>query len=92
MKWGTAPVLIQSTTKAGKIKVRASVVWQGKATPVDGYIELESVKPEYPLIGSEKEMNAIPKGGVGMRLQGNPKVKSCKEKLKEVEKQQADFE
>lgn len=92
VKWGTAPVLIQSTTKAGKIKVRASVVWQGKATPVDGYIEIESVKPEYPLIGSEKEMNAIPKGGVGMRLQGDPKVKSSKEKLKEVEKQQADFE
>lgn len=92
VKWGTAPVLIQSTTKAGKIKVRASVVWQGKATPVDGYIEIESVKPEYPLIGSEKEMNAIPKGGVGMSLQGNPKVKSSKEKLKEVEKQQADFE
>lgn len=92
VKWGTAPVLIQSTTTAGKIKVKASVVWQGKTTPVDGYIELESVKPEYPLIGSEKEMNAIPKNGVSMSLQGNLKMKSSKEKLKEVEKQQADFE
>lgn len=92
VKWGTAPVLIQSTTTAGKIKVKASVVWQGKTTPVDGYIEIESVKPEYPLIGSEKEMNAIPKNGVSMSLQGNLKMKSSKEKLKEVEKQQADFE
>ena len=92
VKWGTAPVLIQSTTTAGKIKVKASVVWQGKTTPVDGYIELESVKPEYPLIGSEKEMNAIPRNGVRMRLQGNTNMQSSKEKLKEVEKQQADFE
>lgn len=92
VKWGTAPVLIQSTTTAGKIKVKASVVWQGKTTPVDGYIELESVKPEYPLIGNEKEMNAIPRNGVRMRLQGNTNMQSSKEKLKEVEKQQADFE
>ena len=92
VKWGTAPVLIQSTTTAGKIKVKASVVWQGKTTPVDGYIELESVKPEYPLIGSEKEMNAISRNGVRMRLQGNTNMQSSKEKLKEVEKQQADFE
>lgn len=93
VKWGTAPVLIQSTTKAGKIKVRASVVWQGKATPVDGCIEIESVKPEYPLIGNEKEMKAIPQNTAsGMSLQGNTNVKSSKEKLKEVEKQQADFE
>lgn len=92
VKWGTAPVLIQSTTTAGKIKVKASVVWQGKTTPVDGYIELESVKPEYPLIGSEREMNAIPQNGARMCLQGNTNTQSSKEKLKEVEKQQADFE
>lgn len=92
VKWGTAPVLIQSTTTAGKIKVKASVVWQGKTTPVDGYIELESVKPEYPLIGSERDMNAISRNGVRMRLQGNTNMQSSKEKLKEVEKQQADFE
>lgn len=92
VKWGTAPVLIQSTTTAGKIKVKASVVWQGKTTPVDGYIELESVKPEYPLIGSERDMNAISRNGVRMCLQGNTNMQSSKEKLKEVEKQQADFE
>ena len=92
VKWGTAPVLIQSTTSTGKIKVRASVVWQGKSTPIDGFIEIESIKPEYPLIGNEKDMKAIPQVGAGMGLQGNINVKSSKEKLKEVEKQQADFE
>ena len=84
--------MVDLVAPAGKIKVKASVVWQGKTTPVDGYIELESVKPEYPLIGSEKEMNAIPRNGVRMRLQGNTNMQNSKEKLKEVEKQQADFE
>lgn len=37
-------------------------------------------------------MKAIPQVGAGMGLQGNINVKSSKEKLKEVEKQQADFE
>lgn len=93
VEWGTAPVLIQSTTTAGKIKVRASVVWQGKATPVDGFIEIESIKPEYPLIGNEKEMKSIPLNyGDGISLQGNKKASNSNAKLKEVEKQQADFE
>lgn len=62
----TAPVLIKSTTTAGKIKVRAAVVWQGKTTPVDGLIEFESVKSEYPLIGCEKEMKTIQQKSTGM--------------------------
>ena len=37
-------------------------------------------------------MNAISRNGVRMRLQGNTNMQSSKEKLKEVEKQQADFE
>ena len=30
VRWGTAPVLVRSSTVPGEIKVRASVVWQGK--------------------------------------------------------------
>ena len=29
VRWGTAPVLVRSSTVPGEIKVRASVVWQG---------------------------------------------------------------
>jgi beta-galactosidase len=31
--WGTAPMLVQSTTKAGKIKIRASVLLEGSQCP-----------------------------------------------------------
>lgn len=57
VQWGTAPVLIQSTTRPGRIRVRATVVWQGNATPAEGTIELNSVAAEYPLIVKPEEAN-----------------------------------
>lgn len=92
VQWGTAPILIQSTTIPGKIKVKASVVWQGKTTPISGFIEIESIKAEHPLIANNDEIKAIPQNGSSVSLQGNLNAEIDKEKLKEVEKQQADFE
>ncbi|MCC8145137.1 MAG: glycoside hydrolase family 2 protein [Bacteroidales bacterium] len=42
LRWGTAPVLIQSTTTPGKIKVRANVLLEGSRTPASEEIEFES--------------------------------------------------
>lgn len=55
VKWGTAPVLIQSTLKPGKIKVIASVLFEGSQMPTSAVLELESVLTEHPLLYSEKE-------------------------------------
>ena len=55
IKWGTAPALIQSTLKPGKIKVSASVLFEGSQMPVSAVLELESVAAEHPLVYSEKE-------------------------------------
>lgn len=71
VQWGTAPVLIQSTTRPGRIVVRASVVWQGKTTPVEGTIELNSVAPEYPLIVKAEEADAIAGSPATISQQGN---------------------
>lgn len=60
MKWGSDPVLIQSTTTPGKIKVRASVLFEGSQMPVSGELELTSSAPMYPLIFDKKE-EALPK-------------------------------
>lgn len=92
VQWGTAPIIIRSTTTPGKIKIKASVVWQGKTTPIDGILELESVKAEYPLIADEKEAKAMQPKEHTMLLQGNINMQTGKNKLAEVEKQQADFE
>lgn len=90
VKWGTAPILIRSTTTPGKIKIKAAVVWQGKMTPIDGTLELESIKPEYPLIFNKQEK--IIAKQTRMQLQGNINQQNNNSKLAEVEKQQADFE
>ena len=58
VKWGSAPVLIQSTTKPGKIVITASVLFEGSQMPVSGKLELNSIAPEYPLIFSQDEENA----------------------------------
>ena len=50
VKWGSAPVIIQSTTKPGTIRIRASVCWKGKHTPADGYIEIQSQASPYPMV------------------------------------------
>ena len=54
VKWGTAPVLIQSTLKPGKIKVTASVLFEGSQMPTSAVLELESVPSEHPLLSGER--------------------------------------
>ena len=94
VQWGTAPVIVRSTTEPGTIKIRASVVWKGKATPIDGVIEIKTIKPTIPFIANEKELKAMPKNPV-LNTRGTVKSDNgnavSKERLKEVEKQQQDF-
>lgn len=102
VKWGTAPVLIQSTLKPGKIKVTASVLFEGSQMPASAVIELESKPTVLPMIYAEKEAALIPMENDSFF--GESVAKSAKEleqerllkeqnaqKLKEVEQQQADF-
>lgn len=93
IEWGTAPVLLRSTTHPGTIRVHASVIWPGKHTPVETVLELTSVAPEYPLLYSPSEETAAPQH----RRRPDPKIGqtasgSAADRLKEVERQQKDFE
>ena len=60
VRWGTAPVLVQSTLKPGKIRVTASVLFEGSQMPITGSIVLESVSPDHPLVFIPSEANEIP--------------------------------
>lgn len=102
VKWGTAPVLIQSTLTPGKIRVTASVAFEGAQTPVSAVLELESKPAVHPLIfdpnegkllncRSEAEGEEI-KGKSAADLEAEWKRKTENDRrLKEVEQQQADF-
>ena len=57
----TAPVLVKSTTTPGKIKIRASVLIEGKQMPASEAIEIETHPVIYPLIFDVAEENAAVK-------------------------------
>ena len=99
VKWGSAPVLIQSTTKPGKIVITASVLFEGSQMPVSGKLELNSIAPEYPLIFSQDEENAevrtvkaVTTGKSDAEIELEKLRRELNQlKLKEVEQQQTDF-
>jgi len=102
VKWGTARVLIQSTLRPGKIKITASVLFEGSQMPVSAVLELESYSAAHPLVYSEKDA-ALIAGSSSLQAAGTS-AKSAAEleqeqllkeqnaqRLKEVEQQQEDF-
>lgn len=100
VKWGTVPVLIQSTTKPGKIRIIASIWWKGSQMPTSAVLDLESKPAEHPMIYMESEAALIPnqtnehsnnsKNAIDLEAELRTKKENDK-KLKEVEQQQTDF-
>ncbi|MDD3321719.1 MAG: glycoside hydrolase family 2 TIM barrel-domain containing protein [Paludibacter sp.] len=92
VEWGSAPVLIRSTTKAGKIKVKAHVQFEGIQTPTAAEIELESVTGDF--LFNSIEQNQFFKTNT-LSTDKSDKIQLSDEQrkklLEEVEKQQADF-
>ena len=95
VEWGSAPVLIQSTRKAGKIKVIAHPMFEGVYAPTEGSIEFESIPENIPACYVDKESgtyvgtsNSVPSAPTQSRkMSEEEKQKS----LHAVEQQQADF-
>lgn len=48
IEFGSAPLLVRSTRKAGKIKVKAHVQFEGTQAPTAAELEFESVPAELP--------------------------------------------
>lgn len=101
VKWGTAPVLVQSTLKPGKIKVTASVLFEGSQKPVTGTLEFSSISASHPLVYSTAEAQKIStETGFPLILRAKTEAEIAREKqqrdlnnqrLKEVEDQQEEF-
>ena len=102
VKWGTAPVLVQSTLKPGKIKVIASVLMEGSQMPISAELELESTPAVYPLLYNQSEAALIPltvTGKTDMQMSKSSAEREVERlqkevnalKLKEVERQQTEF-
>ena len=92
VEFGSAPVLIRSTRKAGKIKVTARVQFEGTHAPTSTSIEFESIPTDLPFCFVEQDVvESVPVSNG----QADSKVRlSEEEKLKvldEVERQQTEF-
>ena len=95
VEFGSAPVLIRSTRKAGKIKVKARVQYEGTHAPTPAEIEFESVPSLLPACFTEQtrqtEAASIDKERAAS---SEKKILSEDEKQKlliEVERQQTEF-
>lgn len=99
VRWGTAPVIVRATTKAGKIKIKASVLIDGKQTPISGTIEFSSIKPGYKMLYDSSRINRSNTGESEHKLSDNERDSKIEQltrevnkyKLKEVERQQKEF-
>lgn len=101
VSWGAAPVLVQSTVKPGKIKVRASMYHAGLARPIEGVLEFESVSNDQRELFSLNELSQINKinpkhqtnaGKTDLERENERLKKEINRlKVREVEKQQTVF-
>ena len=91
VEWGSAPVLIRSTRKPGKIKVHAEVQFPGTHAPTPADIEFESIPTSIEQLFIPQQKKTV---SAATRQQGNQQDFTEEEKskmLQEVEQQQADF-
>jgi len=97
-----APILVQSTLKPGKIRITASVLFEGSQMPVSGELVLESKPAAFPLVYNTEDASRTSMSSVSAGQSATSKTDAEREverlrkelntlKLKEVERQQSDF-
>ena len=92
VEFGSAPVLIRSTTVPGKIKVTARVLFEGENAPKAVSVEFESVAPAYPLAYTH-EPQALSSGDdvTGKTHRSGMTEEERRRELHQVQQQQVEF-
>ena len=99
VKWGTAPVLVKSTTKVGQIKIKASVQFEGQQKPLAGELVFSSLPAahkmiydvqEYELMRTLERQAAANDRRADQSVQEQRKLENM-QRIKEVAKQQNEF-
>lgn len=99
--WGSAPILVQSTVKVGKIRIVATMQNSGQSRPLEGVLEFETVANPQREIYSEKELedrkivctsSSVPADKSDLERENERLRKELNQlKVKEVERQQTQF-
>lgn len=92
VEFGSAPVLIRSTKKAGKIKINARVLFEGVHSPTFAEIEIESKPSDQVLSYLIEEDNSV-RGSLDIDSVSKRQISDEEKKraLEEVQQQQIDF-
>lgn len=97
VEWGSAPILVQSTRKAGAIKIHAEVQFPGPHAPEPADLEIESVPSTDNFILNSKGVrlasNTTPTTTAESSNANNSKLspEQKQKMLDEISQQQADF-
>lgn len=94
VQWGTAPILLRSTVKAGEIKIKARVQFEGYQKPMQTELIINSVKPSEELLYDEAEMlvyGKINQQSIPPTVKRTLSEKERTALLQEVERQQEEF-
>ncbi len=91
VEWGSAPVLVRSTHKAGKITIIARPTYEGVHAPTADTLTIESIPAQLPQCYREQQSQ---NNNIILTPTTQPKTMSDAERrrsLEEVERQQQDF-
>lgn len=96
VQWGTAPILLRTTTNAGEIRIKASVVWDGTHAPTEAELVLQSKPASHPMVASQSEDAVLKQQLLNQKVipsrHGQSKIEKDHAALREVEGQQSEFE
>ncbi len=91
VEWGSAPGLIRSTQKAGKIKVSAHVEFEGTHSPSPAEIEFESIPALFPMCHIEEQSAQSPTVSLHRQTGEQLSAEEKRKLLEEVDRQQQAF-
>ena len=95
VEWGSAPCLVRSTHRPGKIRIIARPAYEGTHAPAADTLEIESIPYDIPLCNGiyqpSKQQVAKPSSARIDTPQNGMSDEQRRKELEEVEKQQQDF-
>lgn len=99
LSWGSAPILIRTTTEPGEIHIKAYARWHGVHSPLPGELSIVSNSPAIQYVAEKKELaveeDYYRKENYRQKQLHQSYVldsNKIRERLKEVSKQQEEFE
>ena len=91
VEWGSAPILVRSTRKAGKIRIKAEVEHSGTHAPTAAEIEFESVAAQLPFCHEVNQQVQRAKQTTADQQGTQLSEEEKRRLLEEVDRQQQEF-